>query len=84
MQTTPQKQLGATLDFVLTFDDHRNNMLRKTNKAVGLLRTLYNLLPRWTFITKCKSFVISHLDYGDIIYGQFISSKIKKYNIMLV
>lgn len=46
MQTTPQKQLGATLDFVLTFDDHRNNILRKANRAVGLLRTLYNLLPR--------------------------------------
>ena len=40
------------------------------NHEIGLLRKLNNALPRLPLLTIYKSFIRSHLDYGDIIYGQ--------------
>ena len=40
------------------------------NKTIGLLRKFQNLLPRKSLLTIYKSFIRSHLDYGDIIYDQ--------------
>ena len=45
-------------------------MYSKVNKAIGLLRKLYNTLPRLPLLTIYKSFIRPHLDYGDIIYDQ--------------
>ena len=35
--------------------------------TIGLLRKLQKILPRPPLITIYKSFIRSHLDYGDII-----------------
>ena len=40
------------------------------NFTIGILRKLYNILPRSALLTLYKSFMIPHLDYGNIIYGQ--------------
>ena len=45
-------------------------MLNKVSKTIGLLRKLQKILPRPPLITIYKSFIRSHLDYGDIIYDQ--------------
>ena len=45
-------------------------MLTKVNKTIGLLRKLQNIFARGSLLTICKSFVRSHLDYGDVIYDQ--------------
>ena len=45
-------------------------MHSKVNKAIGLLRKLYNTLPRLPLLTIYKSFIRPHLDYGDVIYDQ--------------
>lgn len=42
----------------------------KTNKAIALLRKFQNILLRPVLHTIYKSFVRTHLDYGDIIYNQ--------------
>ena len=42
---------------------------KKTCKTIGLLRKLQNILPRPPLITIYKSFIRSHVDYGDIIYN---------------
>ena len=39
-------------------------------KTIGLLRKLHSLLPRAHLITIYKSFIRSHLDYGDMIFDQ--------------
>ena len=44
--------------------------INKTNKTIGLLRKLQNLLPREALITIYKAFVRPHLDYGDVLFDQ--------------
>ena len=52
------------LDSKLTFEDHYKTVLSKTNRTIGLLRKLQNLLPREALITIYKAFVRPRLDYG--------------------
>ena len=65
-----QKHLGVYLDGKLDFREHLQNMFKKINKTISLLRKLQNNLPRAPLITIYKSFVRPHLDYGDILYDQ--------------
>ena len=45
----------------------------KTNKTIGLLQKLQNILSRPVSTTIRKSFVRSHLDYGDIFTMKLIT-----------
>ena len=62
--------LGVILDVKLTFEEHLENVFNKTNKTIGLLKKLSNLLPRQALVTIYKAFIRSHLDYGDVLYDQ--------------
>ena len=44
--------------------------IRKTNKTIGLLRKLSNLLRRKALVTTYEAFIRSHLDYGNVLYDQ--------------
>ena len=50
-QVNSQKHLGVILDVKLTFEEHLKNVFNKTNKTIGLLRKLSNLLPKKAFVT---------------------------------
>ena len=65
-QTSLLKDLGMFLDSKLNFSEHLRTIFWKTNNTIGLLRKLQTLLPRAPLITIYKSFIRSHLDYGDI------------------
>ena len=67
-QVNSQKHLGVILDAKLTFEEHLKNVFNKTNKTIGLLRKLSNLLQALAIIY--KAFVRPHLDYGDVLYDQ--------------
>ena len=69
-QVNSQKHLGVILDVKLTFEEHRKNLFNKTNKTIGLLRKLSNLLPRQALVTIYKAFIRPYLDYGDVLYDQ--------------
>ena len=69
-QRKSQKHLGIILDSKLTFEDHYKTVLSKTNRTIGLLRKLQDLLPREALITIYKAFVRPHLDYGDVLLDQ--------------
>ena len=69
-QVNSQKHLGVILVVKLTFEEHLKNVFNKTNKTIGLLRKLSNLLPRPALVTIYKAFVRPHLDYGDVLYDQ--------------
>ena len=56
------------LDLELDFKEHIQNALNEVSKTIGLLRKPQKILPRPPLITIYKSFIRSHLDYGDIIY----------------
>ena len=69
-QSTTQKHFGMLLDVKLDFQEHLKNIYSKVNKTIGLLCKLHNTLPRLPLLAIYKSFIRSHLDYGDIIYDQ--------------
>ena len=56
-----QKHLGIYLDGKLDFHEHLQNMFKKVNKTISLLRKLQNKLPRAPLVT---------MDYGGILYDQ--------------
>ena len=70
LTSTSQKHLGLILDNKLVFGHHLNEKISKCNKGIGLIRRLFNTLPRKSLLTIYKSFVRPHLDYADIIYDQ--------------
>ena len=65
-----QKHLGVYLDKKLNFSDHIKEKSLKANKGIGILRKLYNVLPRNSSIIIYKSFIRLHLDYGAVIFDQ--------------
>ena len=69
-QSATQKHLGILLDVQLGFQGHLKNIYKKVKKTIGLLRKLHHTLPRLSLLTIYKSFIRTHLDYGDIIYDQ--------------
>ena len=50
--------------------EHLQNMFKKINKTIRLLRKLQNKLPRAPLVTIYESFLRLHVDYGDILYDQ--------------
>ena len=69
-KTSCQKHLGMHLDEKLSFNTHIKDKIAKANKGIGIIRKLSYFLPRESLITIYKSFVRTHIDYGDIIYDQ--------------
>ena len=58
------------MDVKLDFQGHLKNIYSEVNKTVGLLRKPLNILSRLPLLAIYKSFIRSHLDYGDVIYDQ--------------
>ena len=69
-QTESQKHLGLVLDNKLNFNKHLKGVLDKISKTMGLICKFQPILPRFSLLTIYKTFIRSHLDYGDIIYDQ--------------
>ena len=74
IQPTNRKHLGMILDSKLDFQGHPKDKLSKISKTIGLLRKLQKILTSTPLFTIHQSFIRSHVDYGDILYG-------KAYNI---
>ena len=74
--------MGIHLDEELTFKHHINENINKTNKGIGTIRKLNNILPCHALLAVYRSFVRPDLDYGDVIYDQAenesVSSKIER------
>ena len=60
------KHLGMMLDRKLNFKCHLSEKISKANKGIGIIKRLYNFLPRATPVNIYKTFVRPHLDYGGI------------------
>ena len=54
----------------MNFSNHIRDKISKANKDIGILRKLYNILPRNSLITIYKSFIWPHLDSGAIIFDE--------------
>ena len=66
--TSVHKHLGMLLDDKLSYEHHLKFVLNKVEKTIGLLRKFQQSLLREFLITINKSFIRSHLNYGDIVY----------------
>ena len=58
----------------MDFRERLQNMFKKINKTISLLRKLQNNLPRAPLVSVYKSFVRVHLDYGDILYDETLNN----------
>ena len=54
----------------MNFSNHIKVKISKANKALVILRELYNILPGNSLIIIYKSFIRPHLGYGTIIFDQ--------------
>ena len=72
------KHLGIYLDEKLNFTNHIKEKISKANKGIGILRKLYNVLPRNSLITIYKFFIQPHLNYGAYNFWSTITVFVKK------
>ena len=63
-----QKHLELILDEQLNLNENLESHINKCYRIIGFLKWLSNQLPRDALLRIYKSFVRSHLDYGDIVY----------------
>ena len=55
------------LDFKINFNTRIDQKIKKCNKLIGIMRRLSGNLPPSVLLTIYKSFIRSHLDYGNIL-----------------
>ena len=65
-----QKHLGTHLDEKLDFYARIKDKISKAYRGIGIIKKLQSNLPRNALLTIYKSFIKSHLDYGDIVCDQ--------------
>ena len=61
------KHLRTRLDSKLNYENHLQSVFSRVNKNIGLLRKFQPTFLRKFLVTICKSFIRSHLNYGDVI-----------------
>ena len=66
--TDSHKYLGIILDRKLNFINHLKEKISIESNGIGIIRRLYNFLPKFTLINIYKAHVRPHLDYGDVTY----------------
>jgi hypothetical protein len=63
------KYLGVTFNEDLSWSDHIENIISKTNQRLGLLKRIKHLLPTDSRLTLFSCLVLPLFDYGDVIWG---------------
>ena len=63
------KYLGVTIQQNLTWSEHIDNISKKFNQRLGLIRRIKFLLPKQARLTLYNSLVLPLLDYSDIVWG---------------
>jgi exonuclease III len=71
------KYLGIYFDSSLTFRSHFNHVLTKVSAAVGVIQQIKRFLSPQSFKVILNSFIMSHIDYGLIIWGNQPASLIQ-------
>ena len=71
-----QKHLGVALDTTdkrLSFEERLKMIINKLNQTMGVLLKLHKALRRSHQLTLHKAFVRPNLDYGGIIFDQYMT-----------
>ena len=64
------KYLGLHLQDTLDWDTHLNVIIKKLQRAIGLLSKVRHYVPKWLLRTIYFSLFNSHLIYGCEVWGQ--------------
>ena len=65
-----QKDLGATFDSKLTFDEHISQVINKATKMTKIIIT-FQFLDKHTFLPLYKTMVRSHLDSAMAVWHPY-------------
>lgn len=66
--------LGLMIDEHLTFKPHMNMISGKISRATGIMNKLKNIIPKQTLLHIYNSLILSHFNYGLIVWGSYISA----------
>ena len=67
-----EKDLGITFDNSLNFDIHIDNIIKKANQMIGVIKRTFTYLDKEIFVRLYKSLVRSNLEYGNIIWSPYL------------
>ncbi len=67
-QVTVAKYLGMFIDSNLKWDDHINKFILKISAKIGILRTLWKIVPIHTLKQLYTAIIQPHFDHGDMVY----------------
>ena len=73
-----EKDLGVTIDFELTFEQHMSQKINKANTIMGLIRRSFSFLDRTLFKKLFITFVRPHLEYGQAVWSPYLLKYVKK------
>ena len=71
-----EKDLGVTIDFNLSFEEHIANKARIANAIVGLIRRSFTFLDVKSFSKLYTAFVRPHLEYGQSVWSPHLARNI--------
>ena len=69
--------LGITIDKQLNWNAHIDKVASKISRSLGILNKLKNILPQSAKTKIYNSLILSHLNYGILLWG-YKSTKIQK------
>ena len=72
---TEEKDLGITFDENLRFDIHIDNITKKANQMLGIIKRTFSFINKEIFTKLYKSLVRSHLEYGNVIWSPFLKKQ---------
>ena len=62
------KHLGFVLDSKMNYSKHLDEKIAKANQGIGVIKRLYNYLPRKVLLQIYISYIRPNLNYWDVIY----------------
>ena len=65
-------------------NEHLKYIANKVNKSIGLLCKLEKLLSRRSLVTIYKSFIGSHLEYGDVNFDEAYNKYFHEYLLFTI
>ena len=71
-----EKDLGVTIDFNLSFEEHIANKARVANAIVGLMRRSFTFLDSKSFSRMYTAFVRPHLEYAQSVWAPHLAKHI--------
>ena len=76
--------LGIITDENLTMQNHVEMVTNKLSKITGILNKLKLIYPQTIILTIYNSLFVSHINYGSLVWGTNIISKMQKRVIRII